>query len=119
MFPGLLDHRFQFLDPKRLHQVVQGPQLDTLHRPGNGGVTGDHDDFGIRKILPEVLQQLHPVQVRQLDVQQDDAKRLTGQLGQGLGGVGGGGHRQRLLGQNPGDAGPHRGFVVHHQDLPV
>ena len=87
--------------------------------PGNGGVTGDHDDFGVREVLTEVFQQLHPVHVRQLDVQKDDGKGLTGQMGQGLGGIGGRGHRQILLGQNLGDAGAHRGFIIHHQDLPV
>ena len=34
VIPGLLHHRFQFLDPERLHQVVQGPEPDALHRPG-------------------------------------------------------------------------------------
>ena len=32
VIPGLLHHRFQLLDPEGLHQVVQGPELDALHR---------------------------------------------------------------------------------------
>ena len=69
---GLLDHRLQVVDAERLHQVVQGPVFDALHRPLNGGEAGDHDDLGPGVILAESLQHLHAVQVRHLDVQQDD-----------------------------------------------
>ena len=48
---GLLDHRLQFVDAKRFHQIVQGPVLDALHRALNGGEAGDHDDLGLRIIL--------------------------------------------------------------------
>ena len=57
--------------------------LDALHRALDGGVAGDHDDLGIGIVLAEELQDLHAVQVRHLDVQQDDGVGPPGQHLQG------------------------------------
>jgi hypothetical protein len=66
----------QRLGGEWLLQQVAGAVARGLHRRGHVGVAADHDDRRVHAAPPQILQHLHAVHVRHLDVQQNDVRRV-------------------------------------------
>ena len=64
-------------------EKIEGAALDGLDRPGDGlvvaGSAGQDDDLGVGPAFLELGQQVQPVGIGQLDVQQDQVRLVLGQ----------------------------------------
>ena len=64
-------------------EKIEGAALDGLDRPGDGlvvaGSAGQDDDVGVGPAFPELGQQVQPVGIGQLDIQQDQVRLVLGQ----------------------------------------
>ena len=68
---GVADQDQQFVDRERLFQEVVGAKLGGADRCLNGGVPGDHDDFGRRFEFADLLEDFQTVGSGQPNVEQD------------------------------------------------
>jgi hypothetical protein len=88
LLQGTLHDEAQVLRVGRLGEEVVGPHLHRLHGLFDAAVAGRDDDGGGQPPLLNLFDELHPADVRHLEVRDDDAERALFERLQGLGAVG-------------------------------
>src|SRR6185503_18840534 len=105
------------LDAAQVHgldQVVGGAAAKRLHRGLDARVAGDENDLGGGK-RAQLLQQLHAVPVRQVQVDEDHVGSGGGDRQLGGREAGGRAGGEALPGNGLGEGGEERLIVVHEQ----
>jgi hypothetical protein len=73
---GPFDHLGQPLQVERLDEVVERPLLHRLNGGLRRAVRGDEQDLRLRQHPPQLAQQFQPGPIRQLQVEDDDLRRM-------------------------------------------
>ncbi len=110
----LEDH---LVEVEGLGQVVVGAFLERGDRVVDGGVGGDEDDVGPRRLLAHAAEQRQPVDLGEPDVADHDVEDVRRDLGQPLGAVRGQADAMAGVAECVAHQHPKIGFVVNQQDV--
>ena len=113
MFERPLDLEDQRLRIKRFLDELIGAVLGGGHRHVDARVAGEDDDLGVRPFLFDQRQQIQPIAIRQLEIEEDDVLLFTFQLHLELGGRPGLGDVETVHLENFTDDFPNLGGVIH------